>query len=193
MAEIRMFAGNFAPKTWALCLGQTLAINSNQALFALLGTTYGGNGTVNFRLPDLRSRVAIGAGTSNFGLTFALGQLGGQETHTLINAEMPMHTHVGNLSGSAKIAVSSAPASLSTPVAGATIAKPIKATGRSSTPLLGFNSAAPNVALSSASITPSQLTVTNALTGGNQAHSNMQPCLGMNYIICIQGIFPSRN
>jgi len=194
MAEIRMFSGTFSPKYWGFCQGQILAISINQALFSLLGSTYGGNGTTNFALPDLRGRVVIGAGASqSLGVTFTLGQRGGEEMHTLINAEMPLHTHVGDLSGPVKLAVSSAAASLTTPVNGVTIARPIKATGRSSTPLLGFNSAQPNVALGAASITPSQLTITNASVGSNQAHINMQPYLGMNYIICLQGIFPSRN
>lgn len=193
ISEIRMFAADFEPKYWAFCRGQLLAINQNQALFALLGTTYGGNGTTNFALPDLRSRVAIGAGIGGSGVSSRmLGERGGTETQTLTQNEMPQHTHVSNLSGSGKLSVSSAAASLTTPVAGSTIASPIKATGRSSTQLLGFNNSQPNVALSSASLN-GQLTVTNAVTGSNIPHSNMQPYLGMNYIICMMGIFPSRN
>lgn len=194
ISEIRMFAADFEPKYWAFCRGQLLNINSNQALFALLGTTYGGNGVTTFGLPDLRGRVVIGTGQSNVsGITRSNGTVGGEENHTLLINEMPMHTHNGNLTGSGKMSVSSAPASLTTPVAGAAIASPIKATGRSSTPLLGFNNAQPNVALGTASLSMGQLTVTNAITGGSLPHSNMQPYLGMNYIICLQGIFPSRN
>lgn len=194
MSEIRMFAADFEPKYWAFCRGQLLAISQNQALFALLGTTYGGNGTSNFGLPDLRSRIAIGAGVGTSGLTARVaGEVGGEEAHTLLMSEMPQHTHTSMLSGSAKMSVSSAAASLTTPVAGATIARPIKATGRSSTPLLGFNSNQPNVALGNASLNTGPLTVTNATIGVNAPHNNMQPYLGMNYIICLQGIFPSRN
>ena len=194
MSEIRMFAADFAPRFWAFCRGQVLAINTNQALFSLLGTTYGGNGTTTFILPDLRSRVAIGTGIAVGAVSNrVLGEVGGAETHTITIDEMQQHTHVSNLSGSGKMSVSSAAASLTTPVTGATIASPIKATGRSSTPLLGFNNAQPNVALGSASVNAAQLAVTNAATGSNAAHTNMQPYLGMNYIICLQGIFPSRN
>ncbi|RWU07810.1 phage tail protein [Pedobacter chitinilyticus] len=193
ISEIRMFAADFEPKYWAFCRGQLLSINQNQALFALLGTTFGGNGTTNFALPDLRSRVAIGTGIGGNGVSnWVAGQIGGAETHMLVSNEMPQHTHASNLSGSGKLSVSSAAASLTTPVTGSTIASPIKATGRSSTQLLGFNNSQPNVALSSASLN-GQLTVTNAVTGSNTAHSNMQPYLGMNYIICMMGIFPSRN
>lgn len=193
MSEIRMFAPDFAPKTWAFCRGQILAINTNQALFSLLGTTFGGNGVTNFALPNLSSRVAIGTGTSSSGTIRSLGAIGGEETHTLSLNEMPQHTHSSILGGSGKMSVSSAAASLTTPVAGATIASPIKATGRSSTPLLGFNNAQPNVALGSASLNAGQLTVTTGITGGNIPHSNLQPSLGIGYIICLQGIFPSRN
>lgn len=194
ISEIRMFAADFAPKYWALCYGQTLAISQNQALFSLLGTNYGGNGVTTFMLPDLRSRVAIGAGPAGGGISNrVLGEIGGEQTHMLTITEMPQHTHGSNLSGSGKMSVSSAEASLTAPVSGATIASPIKATGRSSTPLLGFNSAQPNVALGSASIDAGQLTVTNGSIGSNVAHGNTQPYLGMNYIICLNGIFPSRN
>lgn len=194
MSEIRMFAADFAPKNWAFCNGQTLAINQNQALFSLLGTTYGGNGINTFVLPDLRGRVAIGAGSNGIGASpRVIGEVGGTQVHTLLPNEMPQHTHGSNLTGSGKMSVSSAAASLTTPVTGATIARPIKATGRSSTLLLGFNSSPPNVVLGSASIDAGQLAVANAATGSNAAHSNMQPYLGMNYIICLYGIFPSRN
>jgi len=194
MSEIRMFAPDFAPRTWAFCRGQLLAINQNQALFSLLGTTFGGNGVSNFGLPDLRSRVAIGTGISNAsGINRPNGVIGGQETHTLSLNEMPQHTHSSILGGSGKMSVSSAEASLTTPVAGATIASPVKATGRSSTPLLGFNNAQPNVALGTASLNAGQLTVTTGMTGTNTPHSNIQPSLGISYIICLQGIFPSRN
>lgn len=189
-----MYAPNFAPKYWAYCWGQLLAINSNTALFSLLGTTYGGNGMSTFALPDLRGRVAIGTGTGTSGLSpKPLGLVGGEENHTLITSEIPQHTHTSTLSGSGKMSVSSAAPSLTTPVTGATIARPIKATGRSSTPLLGFNGNQPNVALGNASVNAGQLTVTTGITGGTTPHSNMQPYLGINYIICLQGIFPSRN
>ena len=89
MAELRWISFNFAPKGWALCNGQLMQINQNQALFALLGTTYGGNGQTTFALPDIRSRVVVGAGSQ-----FTQGQRGGEEFHTLIQSEMPQHNHV---------------------------------------------------------------------------------------------------
>jgi microcystin-dependent protein len=91
LGEIRMFSFNFAPQGWAMCNGQILAINQNQALFSILGTTYGGDGVTNFQLPDLQGAVPMDAGN-----TFVLGQSGGEATHTLVTAEMPGHSHALN-------------------------------------------------------------------------------------------------
>lgn len=192
ISEIRMFSPNFAPKNWAYCAGQLLAINTNQALFSLLGTTFGGNGVTTFALPDFRGRVPVGTGVSSSLSQQPLGAMGGTPTVTLSSNQMPIHTHSGNLQGSVKLSVSDAAASLTTPVAGASIARPIKATGRSSTPLLGFNNAQPNVVLGN-SLATSGLTIVNNVAGGSMPHDNMQPYLGMNYIICLYGIYPSRN
>ncbi|SOD13373.1 phage tail protein [Pedobacter xixiisoli] len=194
ISEIRMFAPPFAPRNWAMCMGQTLNISTNQALFSLLGTTYGGNGVQTFMLPDMRSRVPVGTGVTSGIIQMPLGAVVGQENVTLLLSNMPIHNHVGSLGGSGKLLVSSAAASSATPVAGASIASPVKATGRSSTQLLGFkNNAQPTVALNNASLNTSPLTVTSAQAGSGQPHSNIQPYLGINYIICLQGIYPSRN
>ncbi len=99
IGEIRMMAFNFPPKNWALCNGQSLPINENQALFSLLGTTYGGNGQTTFGLPDFRSRTPIHVGSG-----FVQGQVGGSESHTLISSQMPSHTHTLNASSSASAA-----------------------------------------------------------------------------------------
>src|SRR5215212_259973 len=96
IAEIRLFAGNFAPRNWAFCAGQILPIAQNTALFSLLGTTYGGNGQTTFALPDLRGRVAVGAGQGPGLSNISLGQVAGETTHTLISQEIPAHNHVIN-------------------------------------------------------------------------------------------------
>src|SRR3954471_1724898 len=94
VGQIEMFAFNFPPKNWAFCNGQILSIAQNQALFALLGTTYGGNGQTTYALPNLQSRVPIHFGTDPSGIPYNLGQVAGEENHTLINAEMPFHAHL---------------------------------------------------------------------------------------------------
>lgn len=175
---IKLFAGNFAPRGWAYCNGQLMSIAQNTALFSILGTTYGGDGRTTFALPDLRSRVPVGGGMgAGPGLPdVQLGQAGGEANHTLLVTEMPAHTH-GE-------AVSSANASQTAATAGASIATPGTLSGRTFTATNGFNTSAPDTVLNAASITP---------TGGNQPHNNMQPYLGLGYIICLQGVFPSRN
>lgn len=161
LGEIKIISWNYAPKGWAFCSGQFLPINQNQALFSILGTTYGGNGQTTFALPDFRGRVPIYQGQG-----FVLGQKGGQETHTLIQSEMPQHNHVlqaNSAAGNASAPNNNFLANIST-----------KAYG-------GFTNLT--------TLSPS--TVTNA--GGSQAHENRQPYLVLNFIIALQGIFPSRN
>lgn len=167
LAEIRVMSFNFAPKGWATCNGQLLPINQNQALFSLLGTTYGGDGRVNFALPDLRGQVPI-----SFGGGHTLGEKAGQTAHTVTMAEMPAHNHFVNASStqadSPFIQVAS-PASVN--VFG-TVAGGIYG------PLSGVVTILPD-------------SVTNY--GGSQPHQNMQPYLTLNYCIALQGIFPSQN
>jgi microcystin-dependent protein len=169
LGEIRMFAGNFAPRGWAFCYGQLLSIAQNSALFAILGTTYGGNGTTTFALPDLRGRVPIGTGAGP-GLTpRSLGELSGQENVTLTAQQMPSHAHAAQCSsGNGN---SNAPAGkLWSKDAGVQSAT--------------YTSSAPDGTMAGTAI---------ASAGGSQPHNNMQPYLGMSYIIALQGIFPSRN
>jgi microcystin-dependent protein len=174
IAEIRLFAGNFAPRSWAFCQGQILSIAQNTALFALLGTTYGGNGQTTFALPDFRGRVAIGTGQGPGLAPIILGQAAGEASVTLITTQIPAHNHP--ISGSA-----SGLANNANPT-GNSLGIGVVSSGNA--PVNMYNTAAPSAALNAQ---------TCGLTGGNQPHNNMQPYLGMNYIICLEGIFPSRN
>lgn len=165
LAEIRLFSFNFPPKGWALCNGQVLSINQNQALFSLLGTVYGGNGMTTFALPDLRGRVPAGMGTR-----IILGASGGEEAHTLTINELPPHSHAVN--GSKNIANSTTAANSTWAI---TAASSYNVQGAVNT---GLNAA------SSAAL---------ANTGGGQPHYNMQPFLTLNFCISLQGIYPSRS
>jgi microcystin-dependent protein len=162
LSEIRIMSFNFAPKGWALCNGQLLPINQNQALFSLLGTTYGGDGRVNFALPDLQGRVAIHEGSGH-----TLGERGGEQGHTLSIAETPTHTHSLNAT---TVAASAA-------VPGGNVLGASAATD----PIYG--SPANLVSMDASSLTN---------VGGSQAHLNMQPFLVLNFTIALQGIFPSQ-
>ena len=163
IAEIRLFAGSFAPRGWALCNGQILSIAQNTALFSLLGTTYGGNGTTTFALPDLRGRVPVHPGQGPSTSTYNLGQQGGTESETLTTSQMPAHAHTLNASSNDE--TTNRPGG----------AVPAKG---------GVYDSPPNVAMHAGA-------VGNA--GGNQPHNNIQPYTTLNYMICMVGIFPSRN
>jgi microcystin-dependent protein len=172
IAEIKMFAGNFAPQGWALCNGQLMSIAQNTALFSLIGTTYGGNGQTTFALPDLRGRMAVHAGQGP-GLTpYTLGEVKGVENVTLLSTQMPIHTHsaTGN-SGNAE---------LGSP-AGGVWAAPVDSTGAAGA---GYTTQPPNAPMSPAAI---------GTAGGSQPFSVIQPLLCVNFIIALVGIFPSRN
>jgi microcystin-dependent protein len=171
LGGIFMFAGNFAPRGFQLCAGQILPISQNTALFSILGTTYGGNGTTTFALPDLRGRAAIGAGNGP-GLTpVVLGEAAGSQSASILISNMPAHNHIVN--------ASNAPGAQSTPQNNF-IAVPVDSTGTAGP---GFNTSA-NVTMAPTSL---------AMTGNNVPISIQNPYLGINYIIAVQGIFPSRN
>jgi microcystin-dependent protein len=163
LSEIRIMSFEFAPKGWALCNGQLLPINQNQALFSLLGTTFGGDGRVNFALPDLRGRTPIHVGSGR-----TLGERGGEQAHTLSIAELPEHSHAAN--------ATAATATTNTPANNLVLAH--------STAANLYSSATNLQAMSPAVI---------GNVGGSQAHLNMQPFLTLSFCIALQGIFPSPN
>jgi len=182
LAEIRLFAGNFAPKGWAFCAGQVLPISQNTALFALLGTTYGGNGQTTFCLPDLRGRTPIGAGQGPGLQDYSLGQQAGLEVTTLLVTQLPPHTHTYS-NGTLAIAAASTPGNKQSPANAVPAAEAVGVTAT-------YSSANPDVFMSPNALTG---TPTLASTGGGQPVSLMQPYLTLTYIIALVGVFPSRN
>lgn len=166
LGEIRLFPWEWPPKGWSLCAGQLITIPQNTALFALLGTTYGGNGTTTFALPDLRGRVPIDRSSAE-----PQGARDGTETVTLNNATMPIHDHA--LIGTSTDATERGPTG--------------RALGNDSSPNADFYAAAAGNPLTT--LSPTSI----AVGGGNQPHNNMQPFLVLNYCIATIGIFPARN
>ena len=168
IGEIRMFGGNFAPAGWAFCDGQTMPISENDALFTLIGTTYGGDGQETFNLPNLQSRVPIHAGNAPSGVTYQLGQMAGTEQETLTVQQIPIHTHT--LTGSTSNGTEATPAGN------------VLATSSSLQPY--------------AQVTPSDASFNaNSITavGGSQPHENTQPFLCVNFILSLFGVFPTQN
>jgi microcystin-dependent protein len=163
MSEIRIMSFGYAPRGWALCNGQLLPINQNQALFSLLGTTYGGNGQTNFALPDLRGNVPIHVGNGH-----TLGEKGGEQAHTVSLSELPTHMHVAN--------ATSIPATAGNPANNRLL---------SQSTLAALYTNASNLT----PMDPSSI----SNVGGSQAHLNMQPFLVLSFCIALQGIFPSPN
>ena len=174
VGQISAFGFNFPPVGWALCQGQTLPISQNTALFSLLGTQFGGNGTTTFQLPNLQGNVPVGQGTGAGLSTYVMGETDGVPNVTVTVAQTPPHNHT--------YSVQALPPGLAAPATGSV---PSRATGGSgpldvyATPAVGT---ATTLALSS--IAPA---------GGNQPHNNMQPSLAINWCIALQGVFPSRS
>jgi microcystin-dependent protein len=177
LSMIEAFGFNFAPQGWALCAGQTLPINQNQALFSLLGITYGGNGTTTFNLPDLRGRIAIGFGQGSGLSPYNQGAAGGQEAHQLLVAEVPSHAHTLNATNNGQSNGTNVPSGTVLMGSGYGIEpnNPVENI---------YSSAAPSVAMGANAI---------GSAGGNAPHENRMPFLTINYCIALQGIFPSRN
>lgn len=161
LGQIHLFSFNFAPQGWAMCNGQLLPINQNQALFALLGTTYGGNGQTNFALPDLRGKIPMHFQNN----AFTLGQTGGQAAHTVTISELPTHTHVFTTTNA--------------------VADSVLPAGNTYATIDGANGYAAPTNL--AAIQPATI----ANTGGSQPHNNMSPFLVLTFCIALQGFFPS--
>lgn len=163
LGEIRICSFDFAPRGWAMCNGQFLPINQNQGLFSLMGTSYGGNGQTTFALPDLRGRTPL-----HMGAGYTQGQRGGEEFHTLNINELPAHTH--QVQGRNALATT-----------GVAAGNAIGNKGRLGRDILG--EPASLVSMHSSSVTS---------TGGSQAHNNLQPYLVLNFVVALQGIFPSQ-
>ena len=176
LGEIEAFGFNFAPKGWAFCAGQVLPINQNQALFSLLGTTYGGNGTTTFALPDLRGRIANAFGQGPNLQPHTLGQTGGEESHTLALSEMAAGGHTHSIS-----------ATVNGQTGGGNV--PSNAVGLGS----GYASEAGSPVVNIYSSAPPTIAMGSLAPTGGQPHENRMPFLGLNYCIALQGIFPSRN
>jgi microcystin-dependent protein len=165
LGQLLLVPYNFAPNGWQFCQGQTLAISQFSALFALIGTTYGGNGTTTFQLPNLQGRVPISSGTGAGLQTYVLGEIGGHENTTLLTQNLPAHNHT--------LMATNAPGNTAEP-AGNTLAK-----GGTT-----YNSAAPSVGMNAGSI---------SMVGNNIPFDNRMPYLVLNWVIAMVGIFPSRN
>lgn len=176
LSQIEAFAFGFAPRGWMQCNGQILPINQNQALFALLGTTYGGNGVNTFALPDLRGRLAISMGQGQGLPPYQLGAITGTESVTLQASNNPSHTHSVNVS-TATSGGSHTPASNEVLASSYTA----QAGGDNPEPVQIYSSGNPLVPMGALS------------SVGGQGHSNIAPVLAINYCICVQGLFPSQN
>lgn len=182
LGEILLFAGNFAPQGWALCHGQLLPINQNQALFSILGTSYGGDGRTTFALPDLRGRAPIHfTGTT----PYTLGNKLGEEAHPLTLNELPAHTHPAAVTVTTQVACSSLDGDSSSPAGN----YPAVA---SNTPDLMYGSATGSTRMANGSV-QFEVQPSVQFVGSNQPHDNRMPSLTIHYIIAINGAFPSQN
>ncbi|BAO55721.1 tail fiber protein [Nonlabens marinus] len=185
IGEVKLFAGNFAPRGWAFCNGQLLSIAQNQALFSIIGCQYGGDCRTTFALPDLRGRTPVGPGNGPGLSTIQIGQKGGTETETMTALQLPSHTHTAALTtGGIAIPVNTTAGDADEVNPGAGI----PANNGEDT----YTTGSANGKLGGADI-PVTGTITVGNTGGNQAQNNRSPFLGVHYIIALQGVFPSRS
>ncbi|HKJ30315.1 MAG TPA: tail fiber protein [Balneolales bacterium] len=193
IGEIRMFAGNFAPRDWEFCNGQLIAISQNQALFSVIGTIYGGDGRTTFGLPDLRGRMPVGAGQGPGLSGRRLGEKEGTENVTLNVSQIPSHNHKATATPNltANIQANSANATTGAP-GNNYLAQSIYPTGRgASDPVNTYSDSSDGTKINGGTVDGS-IDVNVENTGNSQAHNNMQPFLGMNFIICVNGLYPER-
>ncbi|WP_186198520.1 phage tail protein [Burkholderia gladioli] len=198
LGEIRMVAFDFAPYGWALCAGQLLPISQNNALFALLGTNYGGTGTTTFGLPNLQGRSPVGVGTGAGLAPIVLGETGGAEQITLTSSQMPMHTHAATVTGGGGTSTVSIsiPATTTTTspqsVPGSNmVLGPGASSGHTATV---YSTATPNTNLLpfNASVTTAPPSITNSVAGGSLPFDIRNPYIGLTFIIALQGVYPTR-
>lgn len=198
---IKLFAGNYAPVDYMFCNGQELPVSQYQALFSILGFTFGGNGASTFKLPDLRGRVPLGVGSAVTGTNYTLAQNGGQEAVALNQAQLPAHTHtavtqpisVSGLTATTTVNAGTAGNTTNDPTAAywgkSPASGPAQAQDYTDSKNVAMASDAVQVQLSG---TLGTVNVDVGATGGGAAHNNMQPFLALNYIICVNGLYPPR-
>ncbi|WP_158826611.1 phage tail protein [Mucilaginibacter lacusdianchii] len=201
VGEVRMFAGGFAPKQWTYCNGQVMQLQSNTALFAILGTVYGGDGKATFNLPNLQGRAVVGAGTGSNGLTKTLGQSDGTATTVLTMAQLPAHNHLfqknsASVSGGAQVTmqVNNETSDPSLPPSGNYLGVDNGGFSLYDPTLTSpnyLNSQAIKVQMPAATVDLTNIAV--GATGTGTPYTNLQPGLGVAYIICLTGLFPTRN
>lgn len=194
LTEIRLFGPTWSPRNWASCSGQTMPISSFNAVFSLIGTLYGGDGRTTFLLPDLRGRTAVGSGAGIALTPRSNGQAGGAETVTLTTSELPSHDHDANTTtptaSGASIQINSAAAATSPSAANNLFANPTSNIPQYG-PAAGANMSSSMATLTNLTVNPMTTVLSNF--GSSMDHYNMQPWLSTLYIICLSGIYPSRN
>ncbi|WP_347219515.1 tail fiber protein [Chryseobacterium sp.] len=175
---VKLFAGNFAPRGWMFCDGSLLRISNNSALFSILGTTYGGDGITTFALPNLKGRIALGAGNVNANEYYPLGVMAGTTQNTILTSNLP------SIAGGFQLKIKNQNANSVTPTANSSFAITGIPNGRDFNPVPNFVDADPDTTLNTKSI---------MYVGQNLPMNNMPPYLGLNYIICVEGIYPPRS
>lgn len=194
IGDIHMFGFTFAPRNWAFCNGQALAIAQYSALFALLGTTYGGDGRSTFNLPSLNGRSPVGIGQArNTAINWHAGMAYGQDLHTLTITELPSHSHSATLSGEggATLKASTDDATTETPEEGALLAKTVPGPSPADKPEKIYSTNTDNTVNMGGLNVPTDIEI--GVTGGNNAFNIIQPSLAVNFSIALEGIFPSRS